>query len=129
MSDITSSISDQKNWSRAYYSILVLSIILIPISTLLGYLSLDTINVSVNGEPIFGSIELPALTAFYAGITTGGLILISTIIEAVIFLQFFFRQHILSVIVSTLTIIIGIVFMSFCQLSILLPFFKMGQDC
>lgn len=129
MSVMTKSIPDQKNWSRAYYSLLVLSIILIPVSTCLSYASLNIINFTANGKPFFDCIDLPLLTQFYAGLNTQGIIQFATIVEAIIVLLYFVRKYLLSVIISALGVIICITFMLLCQLSIVLPFLKLSPPC
>lgn len=129
MSVKTALISDHKNWSRAYYSILVLSIVLVPVSTWFGYASLNIISFTVNGKPFFNCIDLPALTQFYADITMNGIILFAAIIEAIIVLLFFSRKYLLSVVISALGIIICIIFMFICQLSIVILFLKLPPVC
>lgn len=129
MSINTTTYTQNRDWSRAYYTILVISIILVPVSTFLGYASLNIINFTVNGKPYFNCIDLPALTQVYADINTQGLVLFATIIEAIIVLQFFFRKHLLSVIISAFGFIICMIFMALCQLSIILPYLKLPPVC
>lgn len=129
MSVNTKTIPDKKNWSQVYYTLLVISIILVPVSTSLGYASLNIINFTVNGKPFFNCVDLPLLTQFFADINTQGIIQFAAIIEAIIVLQFFFRKYLLSVIISALGFIICMTFMSICQLSIVLPFLKLPPPC
>ena len=110
-------------WSRTYYSILVLSVLLIPVITILANFALGTLDATINGVPIFERMKLPELTRFYFSVVGAGrLVLIAVVAEFIIIALWLFRQSILSVLFSGMSLTLCILFMVLAQISALLPY-------
>ena len=74
----TGNVKSSNQWSRAYYSILGLSLFLIPVTTYLACLSLDTVILNTwNGDTLSDVLTLPALTAWYVVVGTTVLVYIA----------------------------------------------------
>ena len=110
-------------WTRAYYTILVLSAFLIPIMTFLAHVATSQITeVTHNGTPISDMIALPTLTAWYASIGTKGLVIIGAFSGLIIIALALIRHSIFSVVFSGISLIFSILFMAIAQSAALLPY-------
>ena len=112
-------------WRYAYYSILLLSLCIIPIMTFLSYLSLDEIiNTSWNGEYLADIMDFPLLSSWFVNIGSVNIVFIGSIAEVIIILFYFLHHKAIATIAAGIVFSVCTLLMSIAQFASMVALIK-----